>query len=634
MSPRTLLRILLLSALVGALAGLMDTLRIALLHPESIADRVGCLVWILQYLGLGVLLLGLPLTLVHALLGRWLPAPGLLALLVQMAAVVYALWESFRLGPLPQVLAEGAWWSEGSLRALDRVLGVGAVALFATLLLRPPRGERRVARPLLVLIALVVAAGPWLAVWLVPQGPAAGSLARRPHVVFIVLDTVRADEFFAATQDPEIAPRMAQLAAEGITYSNVLATSTWTLPTHASMFTGLMPRSHGARVPDLNLAPDCHTLSELLREAGYATACISNNPWISESFGMHQGFDHLWDPWGLIRHLPWARTLWDRYRYKLAATRLTGVPHGDKNARYTVELAEHWLRCQQSREPEQPMFLFLNFMNAHLPYLPPQPYPLRFLGPEDGRNPEKYGHVGGELDPGRNKINRLRAEGLRKLYRASIAYLDEVVGRLVDELVRMDLLDDTLLIIASDHGEHIGEHGLLGHAGPPWKTTTWVPLILRFPPRLEAGRVDDRLASQVDLFPTILELTHLHEKIPTLGYALQGTSLLEPSPRSFVVSEFFGDPDWTDSAAGESLNSACLLTSEHRLLWRDVQGYELLERGAGDRPDTDVTASQPATLEELRERFERWRELMPKIQGTAAEITAEELARLRELGYL
>jgi arylsulfatase A-like enzyme len=445
-------------------------------------------------------------------------------------------------------------------------------------------------------------------------------------------------------------PRTTELAAGGTVFTNVLATSTWTLPTHASLFTGLMPRFHGARAPACFLTPRCHTLAEVLGAAGYTSACITNNPWIAQTHGMHRGFDHLWDPLLLNKegqgesgddalvtseaHRRRVEQLLERFPPEAGTAALPGDPAGDKNARYSTALALDWMRSERTEDATRPLFLFVNLMNAHLPYLPPQPYPVRYLGEADGKDPLKYGHKAGILEPERNKINRRRADGLRKLYRASIAYMDEIIGQVVDHLQVLGMLDDTVFVVVSDHGEHIGEHGLLGHAGPPWKTTTWVPMIVRYPRAVAAGQRDDRLASQVDLFPTILELTGLTQVVASFDYPLHGRSLLSAQPSEFLISEYHGDPAWTDTSGGQSLESSCLLTDQYRLLWRDVQGTELLRRTHGAGAEVDVSAEEPEQLAALEARLAAWKRGVPLTEGDAARIDPEARKRLEELGYL
>ena len=637
MGKENLLRIGFTAWWLGAVVGVVDALRLAVLYPTSFldfADVSGC---IGTYALFGLLGWGGLLSILWGLawfVPRWRRTQSGFSLAVQMLSVTIGFAVALRAGPLINVLSQQKFLSRHAIFSLGIVIGGWAVGWLLTSWSKPRLTAGQYAKRSFLVAGVLLLVVP-LGISTLARSPRGAGDGKRPNVVLIVLDTVRADEFYRGFDKESYTPQMARLAGEGTQYRNVLATSTWTLPTHASLFTGLMPRMHGARVPNLYLAENCVTVAELLQDKGYETACMSNNPWIKPSRGMHQGFDHVWDPWGWASHVPWIKSLYDQYRHDIAVARFTGMPWGDKRSQYTVDLTDYWVSRRRPDSP--PFFLFLNFMNAHLPYLPPRPYPERFLGEKDGRQPLKYGHSAGILEPEKNKINRERERGLRLLYRASIAYLDEIVGAVAGVLADAGVLDDTVFIVASDHGEHIGEHGLLGHAGPPWKTTTSVPLFIRYPPRIPAGESSDELASQVDVLPTLLQLLDIDadEHIP---YPLHGVSLLDENPpREFLICEYFGDPDRDANTVGIRGNSACLLTQEHRLLWSEDGGLSLWEAAAdGSYDEVEIEEPNEDLLRSLQQKLESWRQLVPMLNssGERPEVSDEELQRLKDLGYL
>ena len=625
--PANLLRIVSLSLLLGALVGGADCVRLAWFYPRDLGGPLGAAGWITVYSGVGLLVLGFPVALLAvavSVVPRWRRELSCVEILIQMFALVgacaYLVWN----GLADYLLfSRNVWSSYGARAATILLLAVGIAALLGRSS-RPRRAARVQATLALVGVGAVLLVCPLGVLALEYRAPA--GVADGPNVVLVVLDTVRADEFYRALDDESVAPRLARLAREGTLYSNLHATATWTLPTHGSLFTGLAPRSHGARRPDYYLAPHCVTLAQLLERSGYETACISNNPWVTETRGILRGFRNVWTPSGAERGGAWLRRVATRYlpgRFGDARARRSD----DKNSGHSIELARTLFESRG--EEAAPFFLFINLMNAHLPYLPPAPYPKRFA-PDLVGDPRRLGHYGGPLDP---DLDPERARGLRQLYRASIAYMDEVIGDLADDLRARGLLDETVFIVTSDHGEDLGEHRVMGHNGPPWRTTTWVPMIVRYPSRMEAGRRDARLASQIDLLPTLLDLLELEQLEHELPYAIDGRSLLDENrPREWVVSESLRTTSRQDGWPEGSTEAAALVGDRLRLLWVETSGFQLLSR---DEEGREQIVDDPEAVASLTALLEAWRSSTPTLapQGTAL-LSEEEKTRLSALGYV
>ena len=600
---------------------------LAWFRPLELDGPLDAARWMGLYSIAALVVLGLPLALVAMLIAAvpaWRRQQSCAELSLQILALVLASAFLVDRGIADYVLFKRSLASPSGARASMVLVTALAVAVLLGRRFSPRRSATVHSAWAGAAAGVLLLACPLTVLALQPR-PTSGALTA-PNVVLVVLDTVRADEFYRALGDEAMAPRLAELAAEGTVFSNLHATATWTLPTHGSMFTGLAPRSHGARRPDYFLGEDRVTLAQLLGSSGYATACISNNPWVIEERGILRGFESIWNPSSASPAMgPWLRRVAIRYQW-LARDQGDGNPRGDdKNSHRSIELARTWI----DRRGAEPFFLFLNLMNAHLPYLPPAPYPQTFA-PDLVGDPRRLGHNGGPLDP---ELDPDRAHGLRQLYRASIAYMDEVVGELVDHLRAQGVLDETVFIVTSDHGEDLGEHRVLGHNGPPWRTTTWVPMILRFPPRIEVGARNVRLASQVDLLPTLLELLGLEELEGDLPYALHGQSLLDDGPvRDWVVSECVRTTAREDGWPEGSTQAAALVCDDVRLLWVEGVGFQLLadDGQGGERVLTDAGA-----IEALSAALEAWRNDTPTLTPRGATpFSEDERASLRALGYL
>jgi len=339
------------------------------------------------------------------------------------------------------------------------------------------------------------AAGPaWilaLALACLPPAILAGcGTGGRPNVLVVVIDTGRADRFTFNGYARQTSPETAILASEGAVYEQARTPSPWTLPAHASLFTGLFPSSHGADSGHLLLDGRHRTLAEAFKDAGYRTVAYAANPWVGRQFGLDRGFDGYEELW-------------------------KGAPAGkpDAGAALVNARVERWLEWRRNTPAarEQPFFMFINYLEPHLPYDPPEPEGSRLLSPgADPRAVERlrrFKHPDevrfvlglGGLEPGDLAV-------LSDLYDGEIAYVDRMVGELARFLRQEEILDDTVLVITSDHGEAIGDHGFLDHKMSLYEELLRIPLVVRYPGAVPAGqRIKEPVMLQ-DLFPTLLGL--------------------------------------------------------------------------------------------------------------------------------
>ncbi|MFQ5490047.1 MAG: sulfatase [Phycisphaerae bacterium] len=297
-----------------------------------------------------------------------------------------------------------------------------------------------------------------------------------PNVILIVLDTLRADHLGCYGYDKATSPRIDAFAAESVLYEKALASAPWTVPTHASMFTGKNPFEHGAHtfrvgqpVNNVNSLHQRHTtLAETLQAEGFDTAAfVANDAFLGRRWKLDQGFD--------------------RYHVERA---------------YAERLNEHivrWLGDRQGR----PFFLFINYIDVHWP-LNTSPRPGFKVDASGLQNPEQLlAKIRRAVLPGTGKIPSDLMQQLTELYDLAIANLDEQVGALLDFIEGKGLGGNTLVVITSDHGEYFGEHHLIGHSKDVYQPALSIPLLIRAPGQA-GGQRDKRLISSTDLPQLIL----------------------------------------------------------------------------------------------------------------------------------
>jgi arylsulfatase A-like enzyme len=466
--------------------------------------------------------------------------------------------------------------------------------------------------------------------------------AQRPNIVLVVLDSVRAANTSAYGYGRPTTPHLDQLAREGARFEQATSVGCWTLPVHASLFTGLHPIQHGVTVSASALADSVPTLAEQLRDAGYRTACFSNNAYISSASGLTRGFEHVDEIWrvthprgvtlprlserikalerrgpvlrpmvALLRRLKRARSVLKAWRSRK-----------DSGASYTNERIRTWLRDSAD---ERPFFMFVNYMEAHEPYLPPFPFNRRFV--PSRYSPWRIVRSSGRRDEILTAPEPRRGEDLEileGLYDGTIRYADDKVAELTTDVARAPRGDNTLLAVTSDHGDAFGEHGHLGHRLTLYEELLRVPLIVRYPAAVPAGTRVAQPVSLGDLHATMLAAAGVS------GGPNDFVNLLGAHGDRPIVAENTGPK----SIGG--LESRSMRVGNMKVLWRGDGRHELYDLASDPTERNDLAAVRPDELRELVRRVEAWvsaRKDDERATGDA-EYDDETLERLRGLGYV
>ncbi len=441
--------------------------------------------------------------------------------------------------------------------------------------------------------------------------PAASNGA--PNVLLIVVDTLRADHLSTYGYARPTSPHLTQLAAQGTLFENAIAPSSWTLPVHASLLTGLYPHEHHVDNSGAVMGWDNPVLAAEFRARGYRTAAFSANTLLfCRRRGFGRGFIHFEDDFqslgssfaqtfygDLIKHLlfrlQWKRDLFGRRRAE--------------------QINQHALRWIDGGH--RPFFVFLNYMDVHDPYRPPEPYLHRYTKMRDP------GSRASEHWEWFEHLTVQQRQGAADAYDGAINYVDDHLQELMQDLKERGLDGNTLVVITADHGESFGEHGLMAHGSSLYRELIHVPLILWEPGKIPAGKRINTPVSLTSIPATLLEeageAEHPHFPQPSLAGLLSGgaSPVALPDPISQLAQlpwnpsfpDYYGPMEsistlhWhyiRGGKEGEELFACCDEEPEQLNLAGTVVGRELAMRFEGELASAaaeeraGMTTEQPA----------------------------------------
>jgi arylsulfatase A-like enzyme len=471
---------------------------------------------------------------------------------------------------------------------------------------------------------------------------------QHPNILLISIDTLRADHLSCYGYRRPTTPAIDAIAAEGALFKNAYSAAVWTPPAHASMLTGLYPSHHGA-VDYRKLNPSIPTIAGTLRDRGFRTVGFVNNPAVGEFVGLEKGHDEFFEIWKGVT----SNNAITRGAHWLHRTGLEILGIQDHGAKSTNRLVKKWL-CDHGSE-QRPFFMFVHYIEPHNPIDAPHPFKKRFVELNGGEQLDmnkiaRVAHNPLVCYTDQIELNSAEVQYLIALYDGEINYVDSMVGDLIDSLRAMKILDDTMIIITADHGEHFGEHGHYSHASSLYQPLVHIPLAIRYPRPCPQAAVFTNPVQHIDIFPTILDLLGDESELMS---CLPGKSLLpkngqlEIAPDRPIVAEWEGRiPHFVKHRLRGSnghANVERLFTTKKQMILVGDRKY--ICSGDGDEELYNLQ-SDPGELHNLaseaREQCWALKEALGKILN--AEIPVVESVagvmddvvekRLRALGYL
>jgi arylsulfatase A-like enzyme len=477
-----------------------------------------------------------------------------------------------------------------------------------------------------------------------------------PDVLLISLDSVRSD--YLTFVDEETAPNLTELARRGTIFTQAVSGTSWTLPSHIQMFTGMPPVLHCVQEDDLRLDPLVPTLPQLLARAGYHCAGLYTSWYLSGEYGFADGFFTYRN--SLPNGDEMEREVLESLRSgeDLARSR---AKHKQSMSRFnqlisSPTVVENAAESIASADSERPYFLFAHLYDPHFDYVPPAPwrdaFDPEYEGKIDGVNYWTNKQIFDETKEPKRRISDRDLDHVRALYRGEVAWTDAAIGDLLAELSERGRLENTLIIITADHGEEFFEHDDRGHRRTLYEEVLRVPLLV-VPPGALAGKVATSRDDQVslsDILPTILDYAGV--AIPETVHGRPLRPLIEgreqaPRPELSSLCVTVTDPE---RGTGKGLFEA-LRTPEYKLIrsWIqfDDQAPELHAVEYFDLRADPAEVHAITTFEDKRVRV-AWRELEAQMEtirrawGIRAKTPIDELTTefarivgsdLQALGY-
>ena len=453
----------------------------------------------------------------------------------------------------------------------------------------------------------------------------------RPNIILIVIDAARADHFSCYGYRRKTTPYIDQIAGEGVLYKNAISPAGWTLPAHASIFTGTYPSKHGAHLENTVLSDELPTLAEVLMRNGYKTCGFCTNYWITEATGLSRGFSEFYD-----------------FHYSKLETIFKRVPdiirlRGRDSWGYTItNEVMKWIKHNSNT----PYFLFVHYGELHLPYHIPAPYNSMFL-PQDipYKRAKKVNQNVKLFYAGLSKMSKIDFKISKDLYDGALVYLDNIIGEFYKFLKNNHLLDNTILIITSDHGESLGDHNHLDHYYVLYDTLLKVPLILRFPKLLPKGLLIDRQVQTLDIFPTILKILDIKNEdlndiqgypLPPLGDTFHPFTIAERFKDIKGLKESFPNVDLSHLKKFEDDRKTAIRTERYKLIYSQNGDSELFDIINDPKEENNIINEHNEIVEDLLMKINTWKSSFKpaKIKGQEARFDDEIKKRLKALGYL
>ena len=474
---------------------------------------------------------------------------------------------------------------------------------------------------------------------------AASPLARapnstRPNVVLIVMDTVRADHTSVNGYGLDTTPHLQALAQDAVVYGNTISASDFTLTSHASLFTGMYPSWHGAycQPPDAvygrELTKQFPTVAELLKSSGYATLGVAANLYLRADFGLERGFEFFRIP-RPVPLLPGDSRYLLRRGVRRVLSYAFDTAQFDRLYSFGEDIDEELFSALDRRAvsvgkatADSPFFAFLNYMDAHFPYVAPSPFDRKFAGRRPRITQDDLEDEQAEISAGR-PVPGYRPHSLSQ-YDGGIAYTDAQIGKVVEWLKQHNAYDNTMIVVTSDHGESFGERNHVGHANSAYQNLLHVPLLIKYPHGGHRG-AESHPVSLIDVAPTILSTLGVPVPPTMQGRNLTGAGASEPRP---IFSETFPCPVIHPPECPDGCTSQAIFSWPYKYIVTSNGKRELFDVGTDPDEATNLAIRLEPQARQLNADLNLWTKIKPAQSKQTHKVDADALKNFKSLGYV
>ena len=491
-----------------------------------------------------------------------------------------------------------------------------------------------------------------------------------PNIVLIVLDAVRAQNLPFYGYHRNTTPFLFSIEKDLALYENAVSSTYWTMPSVASLFTGMYTSGHGLVVDGDKLSPSLQTLPKILRQHGYRCGAFVRNVYVSEYSGLDRDFDDFYSTFVLDSLKKIASTISKRGVSRLQPPGINRLceqvsSDGNRFKEYIANMAARsidvlfdtgagkfvqdfsgWVKQYRSN----PFFAYFHFLETHTPYRAPLKFAFEFLSLRDNLKKLFINHDHLKFLLGECDMTPQDFDILRSVYDNSICYVDHLIGKIIRLLQTNGVYDNTLVVVIADHGDNIGDHGLMFHYFCLYDTLIKIPLLVKFPAHIGlTGRIS-QVVQNVDIFPTILSLLGIHDE--AVWDQIQGNDMLGvAAPRreqDLAVSELiktFG-PDragYREQLSRFDRRLLSIRTKDRKFIYSSMGDHECYDL-AKDPNETDNICRIDGGFTDLMEKASKYYERMDafyrpcrqRIDGDVedASIDKSMIEQLKSLGYM
>jgi arylsulfatase A-like enzyme len=433
-----------------------------------------------------------------------------------------------------------------------------------------------------------------------------------PNVLLIIVDTLGAKHMDVYEPGINSTPNILELAKKSAVFERAYASSPWTKPSITSIFTGLNPSSHGVTKLRSKVSSELKTLAETLKDNGYVTFGVVSHTFLNDDIGFAQGFDS----------------------YKQVNSK--NDTHTAITSKHVSEEAASFIENHKKVASDKPFFLTTHYFDPHFVYQ----HHKEFDRTSTLKSTVKIPNSVSKLRKIHSKLKQQDIDYLKALYLEEVAFTDAQIGMLLNKIQSLGYLDNTIIIFTADHGEEFMEHGWLGHIRTLYEQVVHIPLLI-YSPKHKVGLKNNTPVSQIDVLPTILDLTSSSSTNKYDGTSL--VPLLNKEGAQITRRKLVSEVEFFSQNRDYNANMVAVIEDSYKLIWnRENDKKELYNISKDNNEKNNLFTTESGIAEQLLNYAKQLSKKEEALQDSGKDVvdetedqeSPEELEKLKSLGYL